>query len=65
MNTPEEEDASFRAAVERLPPKARAVLLYVKVDGLSYAQAGAQLGISEVCARRLLARVLEYLIPGE
>lgn len=43
-------------AILDLPPRQRAILYLVEVEGLQYAEAAGQLGISSVSARQLAAR---------
>jgi RNA polymerase sigma factor (sigma-70 family) len=47
---------SVEAAVARLPPRCREVFWYNRVDGLSYAQVAAHLGISASAVEKHMAR---------
>ena len=47
---------SVEAAVARLPPRCREVFWYHRVDGLSYAQVAALLGISVSAVEKHMAR---------
>lgn len=48
--------SSVEAAVARLPPRCREVFWYNRVDGLSYAQVAAHLGISASAVEKHMAR---------
>lgn len=47
---------NLEAAVEQLPPRCRDVFWYSRVDGLSYAQVAAHLGISVSAVEKHMAR---------
>lgn len=49
------------AAVDRLPPRARQVFLLTRMEGLTYAQVGARLGISPKTAFNHMVTALERL----
>lgn len=44
--------------LERLNPKARSAFLLSQLDGLSYAQIGAQLGVSERMVKKYMAQAM-------
>ena len=44
--------------LERLNPKARTAFLLSQLDGLSYAQIGAQLGVSERMVKKYMAQAM-------
>lgn len=50
----------------RLNPKARSAFLLSQLDGLSYAQIGAQLGVSERMVKKYMAQaMLQCLLLGD
>jgi RNA polymerase sigma factor (sigma-70 family) len=51
--------------VEALPPKCKLALVMVRLDGASYEEVGACLGIKTHSARRLVERAMEYLLESE
>jgi len=56
-----EELEALQREVEALPPKCRLALMMVKLEGASYEEVGAHLGIKTHSARRLVERAMEYL----
>jgi RNA polymerase sigma-70 factor (ECF subfamily) len=56
-----EEWAATEAAISRLPPGCRAVLLLCKVRGLTHPEAAARLGISRKTVEKQHARALRLL----
>jgi RNA polymerase sigma factor (sigma-70 family) len=60
-----EEVEALRCRVEALPPKSRLALLMVKLDGASYEEVGAKLGIKAHSAQRLVERAIKYLLEAE
>jgi RNA polymerase sigma factor (sigma-70 family) len=52
---PEPVDGELRAALDRLPPKQRAAVVYHHLAGLPYAEVGTLLDSSEAAARRSAA----------
>lgn len=59
-----EELEALQREVEALPPKCRLALVKVKLDGVSYEEVGAQLGMKTHSARRLVERAMEYLLES-
>jgi RNA polymerase sigma factor (sigma-70 family) len=57
-----EELEALQREVEALPPKCRFALVMVKLEGASYEEVGAHLGIKTHSARRLVERAMEYLL---
>lgn len=53
--------ALLQAALETLPHDLRETLLLVRVDGLSYAEAGQRLGVPASEVERRIARALARL----
>ena len=53
--------ADLLRAVEALPPRCRQVFLLVKVEGLSYAEAAAQLGIARNTVMVHMSQALKWL----
>ena len=61
------EEADIERRIERLgrgleahSPRAYAVLLMYRCEGLTFKQIGARLGVSDVMARKYLARAIKY-----
>src|SRR5262249_9793363 len=51
----------LRRALEALPPLHRAVVLYVKRDGMTYREAGAKLGLTPRTVERYLSQALTQI----
>jgi RNA polymerase sigma factor (sigma-70 family) len=56
-----EELEALQREVEALPPNCRLALMMVKLDGASYEEVAAHLGMEPHSARRLVERAMEYL----
>jgi len=55
-----EELAIVRAVIGELSPKCRQVFLLLRIEGLSYNEVAAEMGLSQTMVRKYAARALEH-----